>query len=67
MIINNFRKCCENCRYIEGYVNTDFIENCTGDCSVISTIYCDHMEVCKPYIEEMEKEMDKEINKPTED
>lgn len=56
MIVNTLRKCCENCSYIEASVDTEIHENCIGDSHVVSVIYCYHREVCKPYIEEMQKE-----------
>ena len=57
MIINHLKPCCEDCSFIDGTFCTDDITDVCGKVTTISKIYCEHMSVCKPYIESMENEV----------
>lgn len=57
MIVNKLKPCCDNCSFIDGTFRTEEINCVIGTSNVISTIYCEHMSVCKPYIESMKNEV----------
>ena len=58
MIINDTLKCCELCEHIDLETAETIYRNCAGKLGWNLRVYCEHMKVCKRYLEEKEKEMD---------
>ena len=65
MIDNRLKKCCEHCDYLDIKTDEDVLSLLTRIDIVdrlLVTISCGHMNVCKDYIEEAEKEKDRVIH-----